>query len=75
VGQVRFRFVLGSFPVRFYCDCVFSTTSTLSFPVRFAVFPVRFLAMAFIFNNFLGSFLKIKKFLSHFLAFNLPALL
>ena len=55
---VRFRFVFC--PLLYY-----QQHGPLRFPVRFACFPVRFLARCFVFNNFSGSFLKKALFLSH----------
>ncbi len=44
----------GSFPVRFFCDLLFSTT----WPALFSgLFPVRFFGQSFIINNF-GSFVS-----------------
>jgi len=36
----------------------FQQHGPLRFPVRFAVFPVRFSDRSFVFNNFSGSFFK-----------------
>ena len=52
------RFVLGSFPVRFLCTLMFSTTSPLRFRFVLGSFPVRFWPFLFVFSNFSGSFLK-----------------
>jgi len=60
------RFVFRFVSVRFLCVNLFSTTSPLRFPVRFAFFSVRFQGRLFVFNHFSGSFLKIKYFSSHF---------
>ena len=40
-----------SFPVRFLSVLYFQQHDPLRFPVRFAVFPVRFLARSFVFNK------------------------
>jgi len=45
----------------------FQQHDPLRFPVRFAVFPVRFLARSFVFNKIARFVFKKRIFLSHFL--------